>query len=220
MADDGFVTGCRHWYCPGQQKFRVSSSFSASLLRRLTLPASNIDAMFQKHHYLMFPSKSIHTDGIRAGVMVGTFISGRYIWLLISPQSSFGFGQVGGTALVLHPRYLFGALEPSAYAAYKCKNEVRAQQAYKSMSEMMITNSLVKIKDAPPYTPELEVPVLLNSMARATLDAKTGGYSFPKKLANEVTVDKANAKTIADIIAGTGSAVGVGVDQGMLHLLT
>jgi hypothetical protein len=21
MADDGFVTGCRHWYCPGQQEF-------------------------------------------------------------------------------------------------------------------------------------------------------------------------------------------------------
>jgi fatty acid synthase subunit alpha, fungi type len=47
------------------------------------------------------------------------------------------------------------------------------------MSEMMITNSLVKIREAPPYTPELEVPVLLNSMVRATLDAKTGGYSFP-----------------------------------------
>jgi fatty acid synthase subunit alpha, fungi type len=80
---------------------------------------------------------------------------------------------------------------------------------------MMITNSLVKIREAPPYTPELEVPVLLNSMVRATLDAKTGGYSFPKKLANEVTVDKANAKTIADIIPDTGSSAGVGVDQGI-----
>jgi fatty acid synthase subunit beta len=84
------------------------------------------------------------------------------------------------------------------------------------MSEMMITNSLVKIKDAPPYTSELEVPVLMNSMARATLDAKTGSYSFPQKLVNEVTVDKANAKAVADIIAGTGSATGVGVDQGRL----
>ena len=109
MADDGFVTGRRHWYCPGQQRFWVSSSFSALLLRRLTLPASNIDAMFQKHRYLMFPSKS---DGIHAGVMVRTCINGRYVWLLIFLQSSFGFGQVGGTALVLHPRYLFGALEP------------------------------------------------------------------------------------------------------------
>ncbi|KIM87881.1 hypothetical protein PILCRDRAFT_3607 [Piloderma croceum F 1598] len=45
-------------------------------------------------------------------------------------------------------------------------------------------------------------------MACATLDAKTGGYSFPKKLANEVTVNKANAKTIVDIIADAGSSVG------------
>ena len=91
------------------------------LLRRLTLPASNINAMFQKHRYLMFPSKSIHTDGIRAGVMVRTCISGRYVWLLMFLLSFFGFGQVGWrTALVvLHSRYLFGALEPSAYATYK-----------------------------------------------------------------------------------------------------
>jgi hypothetical protein len=32
--------------------------------------SSNIDAHFQAHRFLMFPSKSIHTDGIRAGAMV------------------------------------------------------------------------------------------------------------------------------------------------------
>ena len=52
-------------------------------------------------------------------------------------------------------------------------------------------------------------------MVRAILDAKTGGYSFPKKLVNEVTVDKANAKTITEIIADTGSSVGIWVDQGI-----
>ena len=47
----------------------------------------NIDTEFRKHTYLMFPSKSIYTDGIRAGVM-----------------PSFGFGQAGGTALIeRHP---------------------------------------------------------------------------------------------------------------------
>jgi hypothetical protein len=35
-------------------------------------PPSNIDARFEAHHYLMFPSRSIHTDGIRAGVMVSS----------------------------------------------------------------------------------------------------------------------------------------------------
>ena len=160
---------------------------------------SNIDAMFQQHTFLMFPAVPVHTDGIRAGVM-----------------SSFGFGQVGGTALVLHPRYLFGALTPSQYATYKSKNVLRGQQAYKSMTEMMITNSLVKIKEAPPFTPELEIPVLMNSLARATLDPKTGSYAFTnKQLPKGVTVDGANSKTVSDIVAGTGSAAGVGVDQGM-----
>lgn len=36
----------------------------------LTLLFSNIDSHFQDRRFLMFPSKSIHTDGIRAGVMV------------------------------------------------------------------------------------------------------------------------------------------------------
>jgi hypothetical protein len=34
--------------------------------------SSNVDALFKKHTYLMFPSKTIHTDGIRAGIMVCT----------------------------------------------------------------------------------------------------------------------------------------------------
>jgi len=70
-------------------------------------------------------------------------------------QQQPGFGQVGGTALVVHLHYLFGALDPSAYRTYKFENAARDQQAYKSMSKMM----LLKIKKTPPYTPELEVPV-------------------------------------------------------------
>jgi hypothetical protein len=43
--------------------------------------------MFQKHRYLMFPSKSIHTDGIRAGVMVGASDVGGHVQLIISSNS-------------------------------------------------------------------------------------------------------------------------------------
>lgn len=32
--------------------------------------SSNVDDHFQKRSYLMFPSKTIRTDGIRAGIMV------------------------------------------------------------------------------------------------------------------------------------------------------
>jgi fatty acid synthase subunit alpha, fungi type len=135
-------------------------------------------------------------------------------------MSSFGFGQVGGTALVVHPRYLFAALDPSYYAEYRKRNQLRALQSYKAMSEMMITNSLVKIKDAPPYAPELEKPVLMNSLARAKLDPKTGSYSFPAKLEKEFKPDIANAKHVSDIFTGasSSSSSGVGVDQGLSPL--
>lgn len=164
--------------------------------------SDNIDSHFQDRQFLMFPSRSIRTDGIRAGVM-----------------SSFGFGQVGGTAMVLHPRYLFGALEPTYYEGYKNRNRVRALQSYKAMSDMMIKNSLVKVKEHPPYIGEMEGKTLLNSMARTTFDPKTGEYSF-KKLANEVPLDLGNLKAVSDIAAagglGVDTPVGVGVDQELI----
>lgn len=133
-------------------------------------------------------------------------------------QSSFGFGQVGGTALVIHPRYLFGALEPTYYEAYKQRNQVRALSSYKAMSDMMIKKSLVKIKEHPPYVGDMEGKVLLNSMARATFDPKTGEYSFKGKLSTEIPLDITNAKAFSTIAASNGftnsNAVGVGVDQG------
>lgn len=90
------------------------------------------------------------------------------------------------------------------------------------MSEMMINNSLVKIKEHPPYLGDMEGKVLLNSLARATLDPKTGEYSFQGKLATEVPLDITNVKAITDIVEAGGLSdhvvetyVGVGVDQGV-----
>ena len=160
--------------------------------------SDNIDAEFQKYTYLMFPSKSIYTDGIRAGVM-----------------SSFGFGQVGGTALIVHPRYLLAALEPSAYEAYKERNRLRYLQSYKAMSEMMTHNSLVKIKDAPPYTPDIEGKVLLNSLARAALSTRTGQYTFTKLVTEQkFTLDR--VRSVSKFLSDSGSIVGVGVDQELI----
>ena len=84
------------------------------------------------------------------------------------------------------------------------------------MTEMMTSNSLVRIKDGPPYSPELEQPVLMNPMARATFDPKTRSYSYTAALDKAVPFDVANAKTVAEAFASAGSVVGVGVDQGDL----
>ena len=84
------------------------------------------------------------------------------------------------------------------------------------MTEMMTSNSLVRIKDGPPYSPELEQPVLMNPMARATFDPKTRSYSYTADLDKIVPFDVANVKTLAEAFVSTGSVVGVGVDQGDL----
>ncbi len=113
--------------------------------------------------------------------------------------------------MVLHPRYLFGAIDDALYIKYRKLNRARALSSYKAMSEMMVHNNLVKIKDHPPYPMELEVPVLLNSAARASLD-KTGSYSF-SKLPSSVPVDTTNAQLAAEALKNANT-VGVGVDQG------
>jgi fatty acid synthase subunit alpha len=124
---------------------------------------------------------------------------------------------------VVHPRYLLAALEPMYYLHYGEKNQRRASQAYKAMSEMMIKNSLVKIKDGPPYAPGLERQVLLNSMARATLNGKTGSYEFTK-LSNSAVLDVSNGKAVTDMISdkaySASDAVGVGVDHGKSDIRT
>lgn len=118
--------------------------------------------------------------------------------------------------MVIHPRYVFGAIEPSAYEAYKAKNQVRARLSYKAMSEMMISNSLVRFKDAPPYTKDLEASVLMNSMARTIYDSKTGSYAYSgKHLTTKPSLDISNASAVSEIVANQAVS-GVGVDQGTI----
>jgi fatty acid synthase subunit alpha, fungi type len=120
---------------------------------------------------------------------------------------------VGGSALLLHPRYLLASLDPSQYETYRVANKARSLSSYKVMSEMMITNSLVKIKEHPPFTPELEGSVLLNPLARVTQD-KAGEFSFPAKLTTLPPADVANLKVISESLGKPGDSAGVGVDHG------
>ncbi len=54
-------------------------------------------------------------------------------------------------ALVVHPCYVLATASPSLY------------KSYKAMSEMMTTNALVKIKEAPPYSIELDATKLFGT---------------------------------------------------------
>ncbi|KAI8872143.1 fatty acid synthase [Ramicandelaber brevisporus] len=171
--------------------------------------ADNIDEVLRKFEYILYQSRSIHTDGVKAGLL-----------------KSFGFGQVGGEVLVIHPDYLFAALEEAEYAAYRSKNAARQALAYRYLHDSFTGNgTLVRIKTSPPYTPEQESQVYLNPTARAEFDAKKGTYAF-KAVAGDFSVNAVESKASADMTqailtaATTTSSVpsaessgrGVGVD--------
>jgi fatty acid synthase subunit alpha, fungi type len=119
--------------------------------------------------------------------------------------TSFGFGQVGGQVIVVHPDYLFAALETPDYEAYVAKLKLREKDAYRYLHKGMTDNTLVQVKHSAPYTPEEEARVYLNPLAR--LDSKNK-YTFPD------ASSKYNKKTEA-IVEALSSSVGgkdVGVD--------
>ena len=80
---------------------------------------------------------------------------------------------------------------------------------------------MVQIKDGAPFTPELETPVLLNPLARATADS-TGSYSFPKELPLSVstTATIGNAAIAKKLVtAATENVHGVGTDVELISAI-
>ncbi|KAI7955320.1 hypothetical protein MJO28_005720 [Puccinia striiformis f. sp. tritici] len=166
--------------------------------------ADNIGPELQEFEFLVYPSKSIQTDGIKAGLL-----------------TSFGFGQVGGQVLVVHPDYLLAAIDPAEYDAYKAKRFVRERASYRKFNDFLTKRSLVVLKESPPYTPELEHHVLLNPLARASKDS-TGSYAYPKKpdhLPTKVNIAAKTASlaaTITQKYENEESVFGVGTDVEMI----
>ena len=127
----------------------------------------------EKFDYIIYPSRSIQTDGIKAGLL-----------------KSFGFGQVGGEVLVIHPDYVFAGLSEGQYNSYKEKVERRYQHAYRYSHDSLVHQNLIRVKEAPPYSAELETSVYLEPRARAAYDPikKTWAYNaklFPAKKKDE-----------------------------------
>ncbi|KAJ1970555.1 fatty acid synthase alpha subunit Lsd1, partial [Dimargaris xerosporica] len=162
--------------------------------------ADNIDKQLEAYEYVLYPSRSIHTDGVRAGLL-----------------KSFGFGQKGGELLAIHPDYLFGALDESSYNAYCAKNRAREARAYRYWHDAMTgVSPLFHAKTAPPYSDELESAVYLNPLARANYNDKQQTYVFESAKTIEPPVDTQVTQQLLEQMTrnaqGQGDNQGVGVD--------
>ena len=116
--------------------------------------ADNIDNALEKFDHIAFPNETIHTsEDVKAFIV-----------------SSFGFGQKGAQAIGIHPKYLFAAAGPEAYASYQEKVRKRQDKAYHHFHKSMMTNTMFRAKDDPPYAKEMETEFLTNPDARLPMD--------------------------------------------------
>lgn len=134
--------------------------------------ADNVDEALKPFDHVVVPSRTLETDGLRAALL-----------------KSFGFGQVGGEVLLIHPHALFASLEPETYKVYGEKNMERQARAYRYMQDAMAYvpeadgkkasgHGLIQVKTKAPYTSVQEAKVYLDPTARATYDSVTDEWSF------------------------------------------
>ncbi|KAI1971515.1 beta subunit of fatty acid synthetase [Ophidiomyces ophidiicola] len=160
--------------------------------------ADNVDKIMEKFDYIVYPSRSLQTDGIKAFSV-----------------TSFGFGQKGAQAIGIHPKYLFATLSDTQYAAYKTKVKARQKKAYRYFHNGLINNSIFVAKDKSPYDDSQESGVLLNPDARVTLNEKTSQFNYPAKNAARKTSEstKEMVEKLAKAAAGNSTRVGVDVES-------
>ncbi|OSS54438.1 hypothetical protein B5807_00377 [Epicoccum nigrum] len=164
--------------------------------------ADNVDKIMEQFDYIVYPSESIQTDGIKAFSV-----------------TSFGFGQKGAQAIGIHPKYLYAALEHNQFAAYKQKVEARQKKAYRYFHDGLINNTMFRAKDKAPYDDDKMQEVFLNPRARVALDKKTATYSYPKKFVAEPKKDKKTeetqkmVETLTKATASANTKIGVDVES-------
>ncbi|KFY59715.1 hypothetical protein V497_04118 [Pseudogymnoascus sp. VKM F-4516 (FW-969)] len=146
--------------------------------------ADNIDQVMEQFDFIVYPSKSIQTDGIKAFSV-----------------TSFGFGQKGAQAIGIHPKYLFATLDEETFEKYRGKLEARQKKAYRYFHNGMINNSIFVAKTHAPYTDEQMPDVFLNPNARVSEDKKTAGLTYSPDFAAEAVAAAKASKT-----AGASSA--------------
>ncbi|KAL5041326.1 hypothetical protein BDW71DRAFT_169251 [Aspergillus fruticulosus] len=161
--------------------------------------ADNVDKVMEKFDYIVYPSRSIQTDGIKAFSV-----------------TSFGFGQKGAQVIGIHPKYLYATLDRAQFEAYKAKVETRQKKAYRYFHNGLVNNSIFVAKNKAPYEDELQSKVFLNPDYRVAADKKTSELKYPAK--PPVATDKGSESTkaviesLAKAHATENSKIGVDVE--------
>ena len=162
--------------------------------------ADNVDKVMEKFDYIVYPSRSIQTDGVKAFSV-----------------TSFGFGQKGAQVIGIHPKYLYATLDKAQYEAYKTKVEARQKKAYRFFHNGLINNSIFVAKSKAPYEDNLQSQVFLNPDSRVSVDKKTSELKYsatPAKAADpNAESTRQMVESLAKANATENSKIGVDVEN-------
>jgi len=163
--------------------------------------ADNVDKVMEKFDYIVYPSRSIQTDGVKAFSV-----------------TSFGFGQKGAQAIGIHPKYLFATLDQAQFQTYKQKVEARQKRAYRYFHNGMITNTIFVAKTHAPYSDAQESKVYLDPTSRVTMDKKSHELSYlshPHKPSKDPKTEHTRemVESLAKATATENSKIGVDVES-------
>ena len=164
--------------------------------------ADNVDKVMEKFDYIVYPSRTIQTDGVKAFSV-----------------TSFGFGQKGAQAIGIHPRYLFATLDQARYEAYSGKVQARQKRAYRYFHNGLISNTLFVAKTHSPYSDELQSQVFLDPTARVSINNNNTSEltysSTPSTKPSEQKIEatKQMIESLAKATASKDSKIGVDVEN-------
>ena len=115
--------------------------------------ADNIDPVLDPYYHILFNNENIYNPlPFKCGII-----------------QSFGFGQAGSSALVIHPDYLYQSINSDAYNNYANRRSDRYKAALTHwLSHMYGEKPLMKVKNKTPYPDHDFQTVMLNSMARTS----------------------------------------------------
>ena len=124
--------------------------------------ADNIDPQFSKFDHVVYLNRSLHTYGYKAGLL-----------------KSFGFGQVGGEVLVVHPDYALSQLSEEEFRIYGERRLQRQDASYRHWQDSLTGKKrLIQLKENPPYAPASETRVYLDPLARTEWNSKSKAWTY------------------------------------------
>lgn len=160
--------------------------------------ADSIEPKLRAFSHIFHPSCALHLKSRLRAVLL----------------KSFGFGQVGGELLLVHPDYLLATLSRTEYEDYAKRLALRERKAAKqALDGLLQVRPMLSIKTAPPYSAEAERDALLNPAARTSYDAASGAWTMSASAAKTKATDQLALPSVSI------GKPGVGIDVQLLSEL-